>query len=90
MLGLLVRMWFGHIKCSAGLIPQIGVVGQNRRRRSQETWEVVVRNGRVKLEMDSTGHQSKSGCKDQESIQSSTTPDPVYQWESNKLTVRDH
>ena len=25
--------------------------------------------------------------KDQESIQSSTTPDPGYQWESNKLTI---
>ena len=30
--------------------------------------------------------QSKLGCKDQESIQSSTTPDPGYQWESDKLT----
>ena len=29
--------------------------------------------------------QSKYGCKDQESIQSSTTPDPGYQWESDKL-----
>ena len=28
--------------------------------------------------------------KDQESIQSSTTPDPGYQWESNKLTIRHH
>ena len=33
---------------------------------------------------------SKKGCKDQESIQSSTTPDPGYQWESDKLTVRHH
>ena len=31
--------------------------------------------------------QSKDGCKDQESIQLSTTPDPGYQWESDKLTV---
>ena len=31
--------------------------------------------------------QSKKGGKYQESIQSSTTPDPGYQWESNKLTV---
>ena len=31
--------------------------------------------------------QSKEGCKDQESIQLSTTPDPGYQWESDKLTV---
>ena len=30
--------------------------------------------------------QSKKWCKDQESIQSSTTPDPGYQWESDKLT----
>ena len=30
--------------------------------------------------------KSKLGCKDQESIQSSTTPDPGYQWESDKLT----
>ena len=32
-------------------------------------------------------NQSKKRCKDQESIQSSTTPDPGYQWESEKLTV---
>ena len=32
-------------------------------------------------------NESKQGCKDQESIQSSTTPDPGYQWESDKLTV---
>ena len=31
--------------------------------------------------------RSKYGCKDQESIQSSTTPDLGYQWESDKLTV---
>ena len=34
--------------------------------------------------------QSKKDGKDQESVQSSTTPDPGYQWESNKLTVRHH
>ena len=34
--------------------------------------------------------QSKEDGKDQESIQSSTTPDPGYQWESNKLRVRHH
>ena len=32
--------------------------------------------------------ESKKGCKDQKSIQSSTTPDPGYQWESDKLKVR--
>ena len=31
--------------------------------------------------------QSKKGGKDQESIQSSTTTDQGYQWESNTLTV---
>ena len=34
--------------------------------------------------------QSKKDGKDQESIQSSTTPDPGYQWESSKLTVSHH
>ena len=34
--------------------------------------------------------QSKKDDKDRESIQSSTTPDPGYQLESNKLTVRHH
>ena len=34
--------------------------------------------------------QSKKDGKDQESIQSSTTHNPGYQWESNKLTVRYH
>ena len=33
-------------------------------------------------------YKSKQGCNDQESIQSSTTPNPGYQWESDKLTVR--
>ena len=39
---------------------------------------------------DSFQCKSKYGCKDQESKQSSTTPAPGYQWESNKLTVRHH
>ena len=33
--------------------------------------------------------QSKKDGKDQESIQSSTTPEPGYQWESNKLLVKN-
>ena len=36
------------------------------------------------------GHYSKKEDKDQESIQSSTIPDPGYQFESNKLTIRHH
>ena len=35
-------------------------------------------------------HLSKKEGKDQESIQSSTIPDPGYQWESNTLTIRHH
>ena len=34
-------------------------------------------------------HNKKEG-KDQESIQSSTTPDPGYQWESDNVTSRYH
>ena len=32
--------------------------------------------------------KSKKESKDQESIESSTTPDPGYQWESDKFTMR--
>ena len=34
--------------------------------------------------------KSKKKGKDQESIQSSTTPDPGYQWGSDNLTIRHH
>ena len=37
-----------------------------------------------------TEAKSKKEAKDQESIQSGTTPDPRYQWESNKFTIRHH
>ena len=36
-----------------------------------------------------SGEGKKEG-KDQESIQSSTTPDPGYQWESDNFTIRHH
>ena len=35
-------------------------------------------------------YKSKKDGKDQESIQSSTTPDPGYQWESDNVTIRHH
>ena len=44
----------------------------------------VMRNNRA------SRFQSKKEDKYQESIHSSTTPDPGYQWESNKLTIRLH
>ena len=34
--------------------------------------------------------QSKKKGKDQESIQSSATPDPGYQWESDNVLIRHH
>ena len=34
--------------------------------------------------------QNKKECKDQESIQPSTTPDQGYQWESDNFTIRHH
>ena len=34
-------------------------------------------------------YKSKKEGKDQESIQSSTTPDPGYQWKSDKVTILD-
>ena len=37
---------------------------------------------------NNSDNESTKGCKDQESIQSSTKPDPGYQWESDKVTVR--
>ena len=35
-------------------------------------------------------YKSKKEGKDQESIQSSTTPDLGYQWESDNITIRHH
>ena len=35
-------------------------------------------------------NESKKAGKDQGSIQSSTTPDPAYQWESDNDTIRHH
>ena len=37
-----------------------------------------------------TVYPSKKEGKDQESIQSSTTPVPGYQWESDNFTIRHH
>ena len=56
----------------------------------QQYWTYALNNKMVRLENWSHGYKSKKEGKDQESIQSSTTPDPGYQWESNKLTIRHH
>ena len=44
----------------------------------------------AKLPFDENNFESKKEGKDQESIQSSTTPDPGYQWESDNFTIRHH
>ena len=45
----------------------------------------------VKLKItDHHDIESKKEGKDQKSIQTSTTPELVYQWESNKLIIRHH
>ena len=56
--------------------------GRGEQRQSFE------RNKGTKTILGNREHKksTKEG-KDQESIQSSTTPDPGYQWESNKLTI---
>ena len=43
-----------------------------------------------KLKLKVAQLQSKKEGKDQASIQSSTTPDPGYQWESDNVTIRHH
>ena len=35
-------------------------------------------------------HKVRKMGKDQEPIQSNTTPDPGYQWESDNFTIRHH
>ena len=48
---------------------------------------------KLKTEQDeqlSVLKQGKKEGKDQESVQSSTTPDPGYQWESDNFTIRHH
>ena len=39
---------------------------------------------------NNSDYQSKKEGKDLESIQSCTTPDPGYQWESDNYTIRHH
>ena len=43
-----------------------------------------------RVELYARTNESKKKGKDQESIQSSTTPGPRYQWESANFTIRHH
>ena len=45
---------------------------------------------RPQLKSHQSRYQSKKKGKIKETIQSNITPDPGYQWESNKLTIRHH
>ena len=60
-------------------------------------WSVKYLTGGLKpisqcanLTLSSDVDQSKKEGKYQESIQSSTTLDPGYQWESDNVTIRHH
>ena len=44
----------------------------------------------IKFQAWQFDEKRKKEDKDQESIQSSTTPDPGYQWESDNFTIRHH
>ena len=44
----------------------------------------------IKFQAWQFDEKKKKEDKDQESIQSSTTPDPGYQWESDNFTIRHH
>ena len=46
----------------------------------------VMKNAKIRNRYN----QSMKGGKDQGSKQSSTTPNPGYQWESDTFTIRDH
>ena len=46
-------------------------------------------NNQVNMHKQNLLHSEKEG-NDQESIQSSTTPDSGYQWESENVTIRHH
>ena len=50
-----------------------------------ESYFEQLKNGKKNASIQSTKED-----KDQESIQSSTTSDPGYQWESYKLTIGHH
>ena len=45
---------------------------------------------RTRSQIRKNSFKSKKESKDQESIQSSTTPDPGYQWESDNITIRHY
>ena len=50
----------------------------------------VVIIGFIRAKIDAYIYQSKTEGKDQESIQSSTMPDPGYRWESDNVKIRYH
>ena len=51
-------------------------------RWERESWLFCILHSRLFI--------SKNEGKIQESIQSNTTPDPGYQWESDNVTIRHH
>ena len=57
---------------------------------SQSHWVGDILNTIHKYNNAIKVNRSKKEDKDHESIQSSTTPDPRYQWESDNFTIRHH
>ena len=53
-------------------------------------WRASTVSWCVNLTFSSDVDQSKKEGKDQESIQSSTAPDPGYQWESDNFKIGHH
>ena len=59
-------------------------------KRKSFIWALSLENLSFGFMIQSAQLQSKKKGKDQESIQSSTTLDPGYQWESDNFSIRHH
>ena len=55
---------------------------------ASEYHNLHIKSLKIAIGVPKTVSESKKKDKDQESIQSSTTPDPGYQWESDNFTIR--
>ena len=78
------KMKWGRAAGPSGIVEEvIKSAGETGATMIRDLATAIISDGKVPTAWE----LSKEGCKDQESIQSSTTPDPGYQWESDKLTV---
>ena len=56
----------------------------------QAPFSQIIYSSRACSNANYFNNRSKKDSNDQKSTQSSTTHDPGYQWERNKLTIRHH